>query len=150
MGTSRYQLRATQVSDLDFMYEVKRDGLRAYVEATFGPWDEAVQRARFDGLFTPHADRIVVVDGRDVGTLSVEWSTDPVFVAGIYLQADARNRGLGSEILADVFARARELGRAVELRVLKSNPAARRLYERLGFVTSGETETHVLLTWTVG
>ena len=37
-------------------------------------------------------------------------------------------------------------GIPVELQVIKVNPAWR-LYERLGFVVIGETETHVLMRW---
>jgi GNAT superfamily N-acetyltransferase len=147
MDARRYSLRDAQTSDLDFMYQVKREGLRAYVEATWGPWDETAQRARFDGLFVPSADRVIVVDGRDVGTLSVDWSSDPVFVAGIYLLAEIRGAGLGTEIFADILARAGAMDRAVELRVLKTNPRARSLYERLGFATAGVTDTHVQMKW---
>lgn len=150
MCASRYLLRAAEACDLDFMYEVKREGMKMYVEATWGPWDEAAQRARFDGLFVPGADRIVVVGGRDVGTLSVGWNSDPVFVAGIYLLADVRGCGLGTEILEDVLARARAMSRPVELRVLKTNPRARALYERLGFSTSAVTDTHISMIWTGG
>jgi GNAT superfamily N-acetyltransferase len=148
VAAPRYLLRDAQLSDLDFMYEVKREGMRSYVEATWGPWDDAAQRARFQNLFLPSADRVVVVDGRDVGTLSVEWSCDPVALAGIYLLAEVRGRGLGTAILEDVLVRARAMGRGVALRVLKANPRARALYDRLGFLGSGETETHVAMTWT--
>ena len=35
----------------------------------------------------------------------------------------------------------------VTLQVLRANPRARALYERLGFVATGETAEHVLLRW---
>lgn len=140
--SAAYSLRDVTRSDLDFMYDVKREAMRAYVEATFGGWDEVDQRARFERGFTPHADRVVVVDGRDVGTLSVDWEGAQVFIAGIYLAADVRGRGLGTALIEDVLARARVERRAVTLRVLKENPRARALYERLGFVVSGTTDTH--------
>jgi ribosomal protein S18 acetylase RimI-like enzyme len=52
-----------------------------------------------------------------------------------------QGRGLGTTILGDVIEHARMGRRPVSLQVLKVNPA-RRLYERLGFVISGESETH--------
>jgi GNAT superfamily N-acetyltransferase len=144
----RYGLSRAQRSDLDFMYAVKKRGMQAYVEATWGPWDEADQRARFERGFTPEHDRIVLVDGRRVGTLSVDWRRDPVFIAGIYVDAHVRGHGLGAAVIGDVLAQARGLGRTVALRVLKTNPRARALYARLGFAVCGTTDTHVEMRWT--
>jgi ribosomal protein S18 acetylase RimI-like enzyme len=55
-------------------------------------------------------------------------------VTDFYVRPDARNKGLGQELLAEVIGPAREAGLDhVSLEVLIENAAARRLYERLGF-----------------
>ncbi len=141
----RYWLREVTDADIDFMFEVKRSGMREYVAATFGEWNDAEQRARFESLVTPQYDRIVVTTHGDVGTLCVTWDTDPVFLAGIYLAAAVRGSGLGSAIIGDILDQARQLDRIVQLRVLRTNTPARRLYERLGFRLAGETDTHLLM-----
>jgi len=51
---------------------------------------------------------------------------------------------LGAALVRGVTAVADVRGLPVRLQVLKINPA-RRLYERLGFVVTGETETHDLM-----
>jgi ribosomal protein S18 acetylase RimI-like enzyme len=141
----RYWLREVTDADMDFMFEVKRSGMREYVASTFGEWNDADQRARFEALGTPQYDRIVVTSRGDVGTLCVTWDSDPAFLAGIYLAPAARGAGLGSAIIGDILDRARELARVVQLRVLRTNTAARRLYERLGFRVVGDSDTQLLM-----
>ncbi len=54
---------------------------------------------------------------------------------GIAVDAGWRGKGVGSRLLAAVFAYAQENGfRTVRLDVVDTNPDARRLYERQGFV----------------
>ncbi|MCC9648213.1 GNAT family N-acetyltransferase [Rubrivivax sp. JA1029] len=50
-----------------------------------------------------------------------------------------RRAGIGSRLIAEVLAEARDQGARVSLSVLKSNPA-RSLYERLGFTVTAECE----------
>lgn len=141
----RYWLREVTDADIDFMFGVKRSGMREYVASTFGEWNDADQRTRFEALLTPQYDRIIVASRGDVGTLSVTWDSDPAFLAGIYLAREARGAGLGSAILCDILDHARELDRVVQLRVLRTNTAARRLYERLGFRLVGDSDTQLLM-----
>ena len=55
-------------------------------------------------------------------------------VTDIYVRPDARGKGLGTRLMAEVAAGARELGATwVSLNVLTSNRPARTFYERLGF-----------------
>jgi ribosomal protein S18 acetylase RimI-like enzyme len=141
----RYWLREVTDADNDFMFDVKRSGMREYVASTFGEWNDAEQRARFESLLTPQYDRIVVTTHGDIGTLCVTWDSDPVFLAGIYLAPAARGAGLGSAIIGDILDHARQLDRIVQLRVLRTNTPARRLYERLGFRLVGDTDTHLVM-----
>lgn len=57
-----------------------------------------------------------------------------------------RNQGLGRHILEAVFAEARATGRNVSIHVEIFNPA-RRLYDRLGFVETGEHGPYRLMQW---
>jgi len=138
-----YRLRPATEQAFDFMLEIKLDGLRPYIEQLWG-FDYDEQRARFRDNFDAAESRIIVVDGVDAGSLTVTDGEDSVFLAAIYLAAGFRGRGIGSRVISDVVDDAERGGRAVSLQVLKPNPA-RRLYERLGFVCTGETQTHVLM-----
>ena len=131
------------------MFALKRAAYRDYVVATWGKWDDRWQRERFTANFDPHAMQIIVVDGRDAGALHIDWQVDPVFLLGIELLPDLRRRGIGSEVIRDLLTETATRGTDMRLQVLKSNPAARRLYERLGFLVYGASATHDLMRYTV-
>jgi ribosomal protein S18 acetylase RimI-like enzyme len=137
-----YELRPAGPGDAEFLYRLNELALREAVEQTYGRWDEPWQRWHFRDRFDPAATRIVVAAGRDVGALKVLEHDDHLFLATIELHPDWQQRGIGSAILRDVLADAARKGKPVALQVFKVNAPARRLYERLGFVVTGETETH--------
>jgi GNAT superfamily N-acetyltransferase len=142
-----YALRTATADDFEFLHALKRAAYREHVVATYGAWDEQWQRDRLASRFDPAAVQIVVVDGQAVGQLVVVWDEDPVFLVAIELVPEVRGRGLGTAILLDVLDRARGKKKGVRLQVFEVNGRARRLYERLGFLTTGSTETHTLMLW---
>jgi len=145
-GTPAYTLRQVTNADFLFMREAKFDGMRPYVEAIWG-WNQQQQEQIFADKFDATHSRIVVVGGVDAGFIHVMDGSDSRFLAGIFLTAPMRRRGLGSVILRDLMDGAAAHGQAVTLRVLKVNPA-RNLYKRLGFTVTGETDAHFLMRWT--
>ena len=135
-----YQLRPAKTTDYEFLYQLKVACLKEYVAATWG-WDKTYQREHFAAHFDPDLIQIVVVNGRDVGQLSVMDDENGVQISGVYILPEFQNQGLGTTILGDVIEEARKGRQPASLQVLKVNPA-RRLYERLGFVVVAENETH--------
>ena len=74
-----------------------------------------------------------------LGQQFVHPAADALRVDGIAVSAAARGLGVGTQLMAALDAHARAAGlRAVELEVVDTNPDARRLYERLGFVVLRE------------
>ena len=74
-----------------------------------------------------------------LGQYFVHPAADALRVDGIAVSATARGLGVGTQLMAALAAHARAAGlRAVELEVVDTNPDARRLYERLGFVVLKE------------
>lgn len=60
---------------------------------------------------------------------------DELLMDGIVVRADRRGRGIGTQLLLRMFDLAREHGkRVVRLDVVDTNPAARHLYDKMGFV----------------
>ena len=127
-----YTLRPATADDFAFIYRLRVSGLREHVARIWG-WDEGEQRARFAGQFSPGAYQVIVVDGQDVGAVSVAWGSDEVFLSDLEVAPPWRRRGVGTAVLGDILAEARRRQRVVRLQVLKGNPARRRLLNRGSF-----------------
>lgn len=66
---------------------------------------------------------------------------DTLLMDGIIVTEQARGQGVGTALLDAVTRQARQLGKSwVRLDVIDSNPRARSLYERRGFVPTGDVE----------
>jgi ribosomal protein S18 acetylase RimI-like enzyme len=139
--------RPAEAEDEDFLFDLHRQSMRAYIEETFGVWDEGWQRDYFHQHFHPQALQIIQVDGQDGGVLYLQERTEEFFIAGIEILPAYQRRGIGSTVIRGVIAEATRQGKPVALKVLKSNRAARSLYQRLGFGVTGETDTHYLLAY---
>jgi ribosomal protein S18 acetylase RimI-like enzyme len=132
-------LRPATLRDEALLYALHRDGLREYVEATWG-WEEDWQRAHFAGQYQARSNAVIVRCGTspcDIGRVSLTRHWRKIFLRDIELFAAERNRGIGSAVIGAVLSLARDSGRHVDLLVLKCNPA-QRLYDRLGFRVIGD------------
>lgn len=137
--------RPAQSADLDFLYDMHRATTRRLVEETWGQWEEAWQRQRFEQAFHPAELLIIQVEGADVGVLRVQDRAEEIFLAVIEVLPAYQNRGIGTQVIRELLSRAEREQKPVALQVLKANVDARRLYQRLGFGVTGETETHYIL-----
>jgi len=138
-----YRLRQATDADYDFLYRLHVAAMRDLVTHVWG-WEDARQERFFADHFDPAHSRIVIVDGMDVGVIAVEWGAADVFLANIEILPEYQRRGLGAALVTQIITEAEACHLPVRLQVIKINPA-RRLYERLGFVSTGETETHHLM-----
>jgi ribosomal protein S18 acetylase RimI-like enzyme len=137
-------LRPATEADFEYLFDLNMATIRVYAEQVYGPHDEAAHRRIFHERFPPGAIQIVVVDGQDAGMLQLEPDGDSVQLANIRVAPEYQGRGIGTRLIQGVLKNAYGRGQSVTLRVFKVNPA-RFLYERLGFVVVGATETHILM-----
>ena len=141
-----FTLRPAVAADREWLWQTKTRCLRTYVEQTYGAWSEDFQWARFDASFNPEEFQVVVHGGIDVGFLACRETAGEIQLLNIMIAPEFQNRGLGSAVLRGLLAQAQSRHAAVQLQVMKVNPA-RRLYERLGFVVIEETATHYRMAW---
>jgi ribosomal protein S18 acetylase RimI-like enzyme len=138
LSTSRRQATLT---DSDLAYQVKKLALGEYVKQTYGGWDEAFQRRFHDRRWAPAGTQIVAVKGMDVGWVWCTHHADHISVDGIYILPQHQGHGIGTYLLSCLRSEAVSVGKAVQLWVMKRNPAFE-FYKRVGFSVIGETETH--------
>ncbi len=80
--------------------------------------------------------------GLILGVLERKLQPDVFQMDGIFVDAAARGQGVGTTLLAAIKEEARRTGmREVQLDVIDTNPRARALYEREGFLPKGEETT---------
>jgi ribosomal protein S18 acetylase RimI-like enzyme len=119
--------------------------MRVYVGQTYG-WEDADQRQRFREAFASRRFRVLVDDaGGIVASFFVEVRSKEHFLSSIEVAAGHRSCGIGSALVHRFVRAAHDAGVKATLQVLKTNPRARELYARLGFVVTGETATHVAM-----
>ena len=134
-----YALRPADWDDEESLFALHRDAMREYVELTWG-WDEAWQREYFAATYAPARNAIIVrraSPARDVGRVSLTRHWRKILLRDIELIAGERGHGVGTAVVRAVLSLAHADRLAVELMVLKCNPA-QRLYARLGFRVIGD------------
>jgi ribosomal protein S18 acetylase RimI-like enzyme len=108
------------------------------------------QKRSYDLVYSDSTQSVIeTAQGEPAGRLILSDSNEETVLTDIAILPEWRNRGIGSAVIIDLLEKAGQENRTVRLQVQKGNPAAR-LYERLGFVASGETATHVWMKWTPG
>lgn len=135
------RLRDASEADSQFCYRVKVAAHKGNIVATYGPWDEAEQRAYHEKQWSPSGVRIISADGCDVGWV---WCADAgacVEVNGFYVLPSHQRRGIGTQVVQRVLEEAESAGKAVLLQVMKQNSALA-FYRKLGFAVVGSTDTH--------
>jgi len=64
-----------------------------------------------------------------------------IYVEGVYVHPDRRGQGIGSRCLAQLSSHLLQHTRSVSLLVNEQRPAARRFFQKLGFVSRGRFDT---------
>ena len=139
---SQYILKKYKDDDYEFIYDVKKNSYKKYVEQCWGKWDEKEQRERFKDFIEKTSDRIyiIVVNNVKIGFYQgLDVNERTYFIENICIIPKYQGKGIGTEILK---AKIKEhSNKSIEIQYFKQNPVGK-LYERLGFEPNGETEFH--------
>ena len=148
------ELRPTTPADADLLYEVYVATRHDEISLIgWGPDQTNMflrmqYHARCSGYATefPNATtRVVVVDGRPVGSMIVDRDPRRILLVDIALLPEYRNRGIGGGLIRDLIEEGRREDAAVQLSVQPQNPALR-LYRRLGFIVTSESPMYLEMT----
>jgi GNAT superfamily N-acetyltransferase len=142
-------IRKASQSDSEFAYCVKREAFREYVEKVWG-WDEDEQQQLHQQRFDSQDFRIISLDGKDIGIMAVLLQADCLKLNQLFLMPGYQGMSIGTECMQRIIEESRQLYLPIRISVLKVNPRALAFYQRLGFVHTGETDTHVLMESAIG
>lgn len=142
---SPWVLRSAVAADVEAIADLRATVMRADLER-LGRYDEHRVRQRLRDSFSTRHTSVIMIDRELGGCVTVR----PCPAEGgrllehFYLAPRHQGRGLGSAVLRGVLGRADTQGVTVRLNVLRGS-AARRLYERHGFVVESEDPVDVFM-----
>lgn len=142
--TPAIRLRAASAADLPFLLTLRRLTMTEHLQRVGAPTDDDAH----DRRIRAHFDDAMIVCERDeaIGLLKVTRAADDWHVHQIQVLPECQGRGIGAAVLHALLTDAARAHVPVSLSVLHGNPA-RRLYERLGFRVTSETETSATMIW---
>ncbi|CAK9890016.1 MULTISPECIES: GNAT family N-acetyltransferase [Pseudomonas] len=140
------KVRPATDSDRAALFDLHRAAFHALIEETWG-WDEGWQRSNFAAEFARTTTSVLEADGQIVGYLQVLDEEDRIYVQNIAIAAAFQGEGIGTHLLEELKLNAARRKVPLQLGVLRTNTSAQRLYERLGFRWTGETSTHIEMSW---
>jgi GNAT superfamily N-acetyltransferase len=138
-----WTLRPATAADVEPIAELRATVLRPDLER-LGRFDEHRVRQRLRDSFSPEHTSVIVADGAFAGCVTVRPAGEVRWLEHFYLAPAVQGRGLGSAVLRTLLDRFDAEGVLVRLNVLQGS-AARRLYERHGFVMEREDPIDVYL-----
>ncbi|RTE08541.1 GNAT family N-acetyltransferase [Paenibacillus whitsoniae] len=138
-----------------FLYELYAETRRNEFHAL--GWDAAqlntflrmqfdAQRRSYRAKYADLKKSIIYQNGERIGQISQAVSEDAIVLVDIIISHLYRNQGVGTKLLLQLQETARQQGLGVRLHVLETNPA-QRLYDRLGFLVTGEHSPYVSMEW---
>lgn len=128
--------------DYEFVYEVKKDAYKKYVEECWGAWIEEDQRKYFENFINNVRDNAFIIMSGDtkIGFYNGEVLENGNYEVGnICIIPEYQSKGIGTKILKDKLEEYKNYD--IELQYFKQNPVGN-LYRRLGFIPDKEKEFH--------
>lgn len=123
--------RLDNAADLDAVLAIEH-------ESFTNPWTREMYLAELDNREVSYCFVVRGDEGHVIGFCSFWRVLDELHINNLAVTPEFRGRGAGTALLEHVLRHGRQLGaRRATLEVRRSNEAARRLYERLGFVLAG-------------
>lgn len=133
-------------SEIHFIYDLKKEVYKEYVEKTYGEWNEENQQKLFARFMKENSKNIELIYLKDelVGFYNGKNKDNNTFEIGnICVKPEYQNKGIGTAVLKEILFEHKEQN--IKLQVFKINEKAIKLYEKMGFEKVNETETHYIM-----
>jgi GNAT superfamily N-acetyltransferase len=136
-----WKLRPAVAEDIEPLVELRAIVMRPDLER-LGRFDPHRVRQRLRDAYDPAHTWVVEVGGAVAGCVALRPGDDAYWLEHFYLAPESQGAGIGGAVLARLLDRSDGEGVPVRLNVLRGS-AARRLYERFGFVVEAEDAVDV-------
>jgi ribosomal protein S18 acetylase RimI-like enzyme len=140
--------RQANENDFDLTLKIKTLSLREYIEQIWG-WDDTVQLEYHRKQFKPEQIKIILDNNKEVGFIDVDETTYAFFIVNVLIEQTFQGQGIGRKVIEDIIRKAIKENKKIELQVFKINIRAKKLYEELGFIVTGETGLHYQMSYSV-
>lgn len=139
-------LRAAGEGDFDFCAGLYFAGM----EKAIRDWglDRAKHLAGCRERWKVEQVRLIARGGLDAGWIQAALEGDSYVPARPLVDAPWQGKGIGTEVMPRLIAKAAAAGRPMTLDVVKTNPA-QRLYRRLGFEITHDDDRKFCMKWSM-
>jgi len=138
-GPANLKLRIPEFTDLDSLAVMQADYEREEVLPRGAKFNAAASRINLERIIAKQDILAAELNGQLVGKINVNAVSFTRFqVGGVYVHPDFRGIGIARRMTAEFIRFLVKQGRGVTLFVKKSNHAAQKLYNRLGFTVKGD------------
>lgn len=103
------------------------------------------RKLHYENNFHNSVHQIVILDDENVGMIHYCEKEDEIRLMDIVILAKYQNRGIATILLEELIGFAKKCNKPLFLSVLKHNPNAFRLYERLGFLVVSEDDMYKVM-----
>ena len=144
-------LRPAGGEDQDFLFklyastrlqEIAAFGWPAAQQEVFLRMQFMAQQRGYESAYAQAEHQIVELDGTPIGRIMVHREKDFARLVDISLLAEYCGHGMGGELIGTLIQQCADDGATLKLQVRQANPAVR-LYERLGFIRTGEDAMYI-------
>ena len=126
------RLQGIEPSDKPAFWQLYKRCYEPGIRRQFGGWDDAEHYTRFDRVWQEGELRAVHLDGVRIGCLGFADYPDRHELIEIQIDPDYQNRGIATQLIQWLIARAQQDAKPLYLNVFIAS-AAVGLYQRLGF-----------------
>ncbi len=140
-----YVLENCNESDLDFVFNLKKETMKWYIEKIYG-WIDEVQRQKTLKEIKSNIGnmKIIIKDNEKIGVTTFTDNKSEYIVGLTMISPKFQNKGIATNIINNYIEKAKQNKKRIIIKTYKENPA-QNLYKRLGFKVYDENETHIFL-----
>ena len=139
------QLRSGNQADESWLFELFRTTMQPYITAAWG-WEELLQREGFTTSLPAREFQILEYNGEAIGSYHLTTKQDALVLNMILVEPKWQRQGFGKIMMETVQRQASEQGKAVQLRVLQSNPAVQ-FHKQCGFSIEASDDHSLEMSW---